>query len=57
MWEILRGTTKPVKKNEDTYKQLLLGKDREQCQLLAECAAGDTGGYGENSRMEGLDGW
>lgn len=44
-------------KNEGTYKQLLLSKDKEQCQLLAECAAGGPAGYGEDSRMEGLNGW
>lgn len=43
-------------KNKGTYKQLLLSKDKEQCQLSAECAAGDTGGYSEDSRMAGLNG-
>lgn len=42
-------------KNKGTYKQLLLSKDTEQCQLLAECAAGSTAGCGEDSRMEGLN--
>lgn len=31
-------------KNEGTYKQLLLSKEKEQCQLLAECAAGGPAG-------------
>lgn len=64
MWEILNylwksweTTNLASQKNEGTYNQLLLSKDKEQCQLLAECAAEDTGGCSEGSRMEGLNGW